>query len=93
MYYGDAVEVYLFGFHLAGIPTYMLTGELAMSRTLWGELPRPGYPGALRRSAPGMWLGRAHQELAYAASWATSENPVSCAGALAKVVLQAAHAG
>lgn len=85
-------EVYLLGFHLAGIPTYMLTGELAISRTLWGELPRPGYPDALRRKAPAVWLGRAHQELAYATYWATSENPVSCAGALAKVVLQAAHA-
>jgi predicted nucleotidyltransferase len=85
-------EVHQLGFHLAGIPTYMLTGELAISSTLWGELPRPGYPDALRRKAPGVWLERAHRELDYAAYWATSENPVSCAGALAKVVLQAAHA-
>jgi hypothetical protein len=29
-------EDHLLGFHLAGIPTYMLTGELAEGRTLWG---------------------------------------------------------
>lgn len=85
-------EVYLLGFHLAGIPTYMLTGELATNQTLWGELPRPDYPRALRRCAPSVWLGRAHGELEYCRYWATSENPVSCAGALAKTTLQAAHA-
>ncbi len=45
-------QVYILGFHLAGIPTYMLTGELATNRVLWGDLPRPGYPAALRREAP-----------------------------------------
>ena len=85
-------EVYLLGFHLAGIPTHMLTGELATSQTLWGQLPRPGFPHALRESAPPMWIGRAKRELDYAAYWASSENPISCAGALAKAILQAAHA-
>ncbi len=85
-------EVHVLGFHLAGIPTYMLTGELAGSRDLWGELPRPDYPAALRRSAPPAWLDRATRELDYARYWATSGNPISCAGALAKVVLQGAHA-
>jgi len=85
-------EVHILGFHLAGIPTYMLTGELAISRALWGELPRPDYPDALRRSAPPVWLERANRELEYASYWAASENPVSCAGALAKVALQASHA-
>jgi predicted nucleotidyltransferase len=85
-------DVFQLGFHLAGIPTYMLTGELAISRTLWGELPKPTYPMALRKSAPPMWLGRAHRELDYASYWALTENPVSCAGALAKAVMQTAHA-
>ena len=39
-----------------------------------------------------MWLERAARELDYANYWASSENPISCAGALAKVVLQGAHA-
>jgi hypothetical protein len=85
-------EIHILGFHLAGIPTYMLPGELAGSQALWGELPRPGYPDALRKSGPPVWLGRADRELEYATYWATSENPISCAGALAKVVLQCAHA-
>jgi predicted nucleotidyltransferase len=85
-------EVHILGFHLAGIPTYMLTGELAGSQTLWGDLPRPDYPEALRISAPPFWLGRAKRELEYASYWVNSESPIGCAGALAKVVLQAAHA-
>jgi hypothetical protein len=85
-------DVYILGFHLAGIPTYMLPGELATSRTLWGHLARPEYPDALRKSAAPFWLARANRELDYAAYWATSANPISCAGTLAKVVLQGAHA-
>jgi predicted nucleotidyltransferase len=85
-------EVYILGFHLAGIPTYMLTGELAGSQLLWGDLARPDYPDALRTSAPPSWLGRAKRELDYAGYFAASANPISCAGALAKVVLQGSHA-
>src|ERR1700728_295185 len=85
-------EVHLLGFHLAGIPTYMLTGELAVSRGLWGHLPKPDYPDALRVSAPPAWLARARGELGYAAHWAATANPVNCAGALAKAAVQAAHA-
>jgi hypothetical protein len=59
---------------------------------VWGDLPRPSYPDALRRSAPPFWLDRADRELEYATYWASSENPISRAGALAKVVLQGAHA-
>ena len=85
-------DVHILGFHLAGIPTYMLPGELASSRELWGELPRPTYPDALRKSAPPRWLGQANRELDYAGYWAAAANPISCAGTLAKVVLQGAHA-
>jgi predicted nucleotidyltransferase len=85
-------EVHILGFHLAGIPTYMLPGELATSQTLWGDLPRPAYPDALRMSAPPFWLGRANRELDYANYWAASSNPINCAGTVAKAVLQGAHA-
>jgi predicted nucleotidyltransferase len=85
-------EIHILGFHLAGIPTYMLPGELAESRPLWGALPRPEYPASLRSRAPGVWLERANRELEYANFWASPANPISCAGALAKVVLQGAHA-
>ena len=85
-------EVHILGFHLAGIPTYMLPGELAISQSLWGDLPRPHYPDALRRTAPPFWLGRAKRELDYTNHWAASSNPINCAGALARAVLQGAHA-
>ena len=85
-------EVHILGFHLAGIPTYMLPGELAGGRTLWGDLPRPIYPDALRRTAPPFWLDRANRELDYAKYWASTANPINCAGSLAKTVLQGAHA-
>jgi predicted nucleotidyltransferase len=85
-------EVYQLGFHLAGIPTYTLPGELAINRVLWGQVERPEYPRALREHAPEFWLGRARRELGYASYWVQTENTVSCAGALAKIVLQAAHA-
>ncbi len=85
-------EVHILGFHLAGIPTYVLPGELATGRCLSGELARPAYPEALRKSAPALWLGRANRELDYSAYWSASANPISGAGALAKVVLQGAHA-
>jgi hypothetical protein len=85
-------EVHILGFHLAGIPTYMLAGEVATNRALWGELDPVGFPDALQASAPGRWLARASDELAYAQYWARTENPVSCSGALARAVLQCAHA-
>ena len=85
-------EVHILGFHSAGIPTYMLPGELAISRTLFGALPRPEYPAALRRSAPAAWLSRADRELGYARFWARSENPVNLAGCLGRIVMQASHA-
>jgi predicted nucleotidyltransferase len=92
----EAVEgrfkVHILGFHLAGIPTYMLMGELATNRVIWGELPHPSYPVALRRTAPPHWLERATNEVGYCHYWAASANPISCAGGLARAVLQCAHA-
>jgi hypothetical protein len=34
--------------YLAGMATYVLAGELAVAELLAGELPRPGFPDALR---------------------------------------------
>lgn len=85
-------EVHILGFHLAGIPTYMLPGEVATNIALWGEVQPIDYPEALRAAAPGEWLDRARAELSYAHHWARTTNPISCSGAMARVVLQAAHA-
>ena len=46
-------------FHLAGIPTYILLAELALGRTVRGELPVPDYPEALRETGRRTWWSRA----------------------------------
>lgn len=85
-------EVHILGFHLAGIPTYMLPGEVATNQAIWGSLDPIDYPDALRAAAPKAWLDRARGELSYAHYWASTTNPINCSGALARAVLQIAHA-
>ncbi|GAA2390872.1 nucleotidyltransferase domain-containing protein [Streptomyces glaucosporus] len=80
-------------FHLAGIPTYIVVAELAVNRVLHGDLPRPGYPDALRRHAPERWWGDARHTLSYArAAHAERGHLADCAGAIAVAACQTAHA-
>jgi hypothetical protein len=83
----DRVEGYL-----AGMATYVLPGELAMAELLAGELPRPGFPDALRQAAPGRWRRSAGFSLAIAETAAARHDVVSCAGLLAKAAIEAAQA-
>lgn len=52
--------------YVAGIPTYVLAGELAIAEVLAGELPRPSFPEPLRRTAPALWYRLAAGALHYA---------------------------
>ncbi|WP_399924013.1 nucleotidyltransferase domain-containing protein [Streptomyces kanamyceticus] len=80
-------------FHLAGIPSYLVVAELAVNQVLRGELPRPAYPEALRRTAPGIWLGRARMTLGYARdNNAPRAQHTEVAGALATAAMEGAHA-
>ncbi|QIB48097.1 nucleotidyltransferase domain-containing protein [Streptomyces aureoverticillatus] len=80
-------------FHLAGIPSYLVVGELAVNRVLRGTLPRPEYPQALREAAPPMWRDRAAMTLQYAkSSYAPRGQATETAGAIATAALQTAHA-
>ncbi|PRX99054.1 nucleotidyltransferase domain-containing protein [Allonocardiopsis opalescens] len=80
-------------FHLAGIPSYLIVGELALSRVLHGELPRPDYPPALRRAAAVHWRDTARLTLAYArAGHAAHGRRTETAGTVATAAAQAAHA-
>lgn len=81
-------------FHLAGIPSYLIVGELAGNQVLYGELPRPErYPDALRTSAQTFWRENAAMTLAYAAAnHAQAGRVTEVAGALALAALQTAHA-
>lgn len=81
------------GFHLAGIPSYIVLAELAINRVLRGQLPKPDYPAALRDRAPGVWWGRADRTFAYAsANYAARGQFMQCIGLVAQAVSQAAHA-
>ncbi|WP_306366378.1 nucleotidyltransferase domain-containing protein [Nocardiopsis sp. CC223A] len=80
-------------FHLVGIPTYLVVAELALGRTLLGELPRPDYPQALRRNAPPRWREVAAATLGYAEHDHAPQGRVSqTAGLIAQAAAQTAHA-
>jgi hypothetical protein len=80
-------------FHLAGIPTYLVLAELAVGRVLIGELPRPTYPPALRRTAAEVWWGRATRTFAYAIdAHAPAGRLTECVGLIAQATAQSAHA-
>ncbi|WP_320773396.1 nucleotidyltransferase domain-containing protein [Streptomyces sp. CRN 30] len=80
-------------FHLAGIPSYLVVAELAVNRVLRGDLPRPGFPEALRETAPPQWRGRAVATLGYAEAAHVRRGQVTeVAGALATAAAQTAHA-
>ena len=80
-------------FHLAGIPTYLVLAELAVSRVLRGHLPRPDYPMALRVTAPQVWWDRADRTFDYArVNHAPYGRLTQCAGLVAQAAAQAAHA-
>lgn len=78
-------------FHLAGVPTYIVVAELAGNRVLRGDLPRPEYPDALRRSARERWWNEARATLAYARG-DRAGGLTERAGAIATAAAQAAHA-
>jgi Nucleotidyltransferase domain len=80
-------------FHLAGIPTYIVAAELANNRVLHGELPVPGYPAALRETAPPRWYADARATLEYAGTaHAPRGHLADTAGAIALAACQSAHA-
>ncbi|HEY2061986.1 MAG TPA: nucleotidyltransferase domain-containing protein [Amycolatopsis sp.] len=80
-------------FHLAGIPSYLVVGELAINRVLRGRLPRPDYPAALRRTAPEFWRAAADRTLDYAETgYAARGRLTEAAASLGVAALQTAHA-
>jgi predicted nucleotidyltransferase len=78
--------------HVAGLPTYVLAGELALGQVLHGTLPRPSFPDALRREAPPRWQGQAAFALLVAEGHAARGDAVACAGLLARAAMAAAQA-
>jgi hypothetical protein len=64
--------------YVAGIPTYVLAGELALGRVLAGTLPRPGFPPKLRQTAPVAWYRLAAGALHFAGVHAGRQDRVAC---------------
>jgi predicted nucleotidyltransferase len=80
-------------FYLAGVPTYIVLAELALNRVLSGDLPRPEYPEALRRTATARWRGDAMATLSYARKAHASRGHLAdTAGAITLAACQGAHA-
>jgi predicted nucleotidyltransferase len=80
-------------FHLAGIPSYLVVGELAINQVLRGSLPRPTYPLPLREQAPQVWWGNAQLVFDYAlVNHARHGRAAQCVGLLAQAATQSAHA-
>lgn len=80
-------------FHLAGIPTYILLAELALGRTLRGELPNPVYQEALRVAARREWWSRAEALFDYAErGFAAKGHALQAIGMAAEAATCAAHA-
>ena len=85
-------EVDRVGGFVAGMATYVLVGELAVGKTLVGELPRPEFPDALREAAPPRWRRDADFSLAVAEQAAQRGDVASCAGLIIRAAIAEAQA-
>ncbi|HEX6745821.1 MAG TPA: nucleotidyltransferase domain-containing protein [Longimicrobium sp.] len=86
-------EVDLLLGYLAGVPTYLLAGELASGRLLAGELPAVGaVPPRLAETAPPRWRFARDFSLDYARMHAARGNVAGAAGQAAKAAMEEAHA-
>jgi hypothetical protein len=78
--------------YLAGVPTYLLTAELASCQVLWGELKSVPFPLKLRETAAPRWRFCRSFSLEYARMHARRGNLIGAASQVAKAVMEEAHA-
>lgn len=78
--------------YVAGMASYVLAGELALCDILHGELPRPPFPDALRRSAPPRWRALRDFSLDVAEGRARARDVAPLVGLAATAVLAEAQA-
>jgi hypothetical protein len=79
-------------FYIAGIPTYVVVGELSCNRVLHGHLPRPEYPEALSKEATERWHDSALMTLDFGRrAYAVRGDVVGAAGSLARAIFEEAH--
>lgn len=87
-------EVELLGGYLAGFPTTVLAGEVAVCKPLRGALPFTvrSFPEALRREAPPRWRARRDFSLRYADMHARRGDTLMETGMRARAAVEEAHA-
>jgi len=78
--------------YLAGVPTYILTAELASCRALRGVIRTVGFPPKLMLSAPPIWRFCRSFSLDYARMHARRGNVVGATAQTATAIMQEAHA-
>ncbi len=78
--------------YVAGVPTYLLSAELASCHTLIGTLPAAPFPPQLAAAAPPRWRFCRTFSLEYARVHAARGNLVGAVAQAAKAVMEEAHA-
>lgn len=78
--------------YVAGVPTYLLSAELASCRPLRGDIPAAPFPPKLAEAAPPRWRFCRSFSLDYARMHAKRGNLVGATGQAAKAVMEEAHA-
>lgn len=78
--------------YLAGVPTYLLSAELASCQVLCGTIPTASFPPKLAAAAPPWWRFRRSFSLDYARMHARRGNLIGATGQAAKAVMEEAHA-
>jgi predicted nucleotidyltransferase len=79
-------------FYVAGIPTYVPMGELALNRVFAGELSAPEFPDALAEAATRRWHADAVASAAYAeAAWDGHGDVVVALGNAARALVEESH--
>lgn len=84
-------EVHRIPFFVAGIPSYVPLAELALGKTLHGELPVPAFPEALSRTAAAWWRRQAELDFGYARAVALRGGAAINIGLLARVIIEEGH--
>jgi hypothetical protein len=77
---------------MAGVPTYILSAELASCLPLRGEVSAVPYPPQLVATAPPRWRFSRSFSLDYARMHARRANRVGAIGQAAKAVMEEGHA-
>jgi len=78
--------------YVAGVPTYLLSAELASCLVLRGELASAPFPTRLIATAPSKWRFCRSFSLEYARMHARRGNVAGMVGQAAKAVMEEAHA-